>query len=195
VAQKVAIIIGAGPAGLTAAYEFLDRTDVKPVVLEMTGEIGGLARTAVYKGNRMDIGGHRFFSKSDRVMAWWQNILPLQGAPARDDRLLGRKVPVADKAVRRPLGASVTTEAQAPDPDREDAVMLVRGRRSQILALLLRHRILVLVQGRQTRQVDQIEEPHRSLVLEPAKGPAAGVQFSPLALAGEGRLRLHRIAS
>ncbi len=74
-------------------------------------------------------------------------------------------------------------------------LVLVQGRRSQILALLLRHRILVLVQGRQTRQVDQIEEPHRSLVLEPAKGPAAGVQFSPLALAGEGRLRLHRIAS
>ncbi len=134
-AEKVAIIIGAGPAGLTAAYEFLDRTDVKPVVLEMTGDIGGLARTAVYKGNRIDIGGHRFFSKSDRVMDWWQNILPLQGAPARDDRLLGRSVPVSEKAARRPLGASAAIEAAAPDPDREDLVMLVRGRLSRILFL------------------------------------------------------------
>jgi len=74
---KRAIIIGAGPAGLTAAYELLTRTDIIPIILEKSGDIGGISRTINYKGNRMDIGGHRFFSKSDRVMKWWLNILPL----------------------------------------------------------------------------------------------------------------------
>src|SRR4029078_5429686 len=76
--SKKAIIIGAGPAGLTAAYELLKRTDIIPVILEKSGDIGGISKTINYKGNRMDIGGHRFFSKSDRVMHWWLNILPLQ---------------------------------------------------------------------------------------------------------------------
>src|SRR5580658_9120381 len=70
--SKRAIIIGAGPAGLTAALELLRRTDIVPVVLEASEEIGGISRTIRYKGNRMDIGGHRFFSKSDRVMQWWR---------------------------------------------------------------------------------------------------------------------------
>src|ERR1700674_1184620 len=68
--KKVAIIIGAGPAGLTAAYELLHRSGVKPIVFEVSDDIGGLAKTVNYKGNRIDIGGHRFFSKSDRVMEW-----------------------------------------------------------------------------------------------------------------------------
>jgi protoporphyrinogen oxidase len=70
--QEIAIIIGAGPAGLTAAYELLDRTDIKPVIFEATEDIGGISKTVNYKGNRIDIGGHRFFSKSDKVMDWWQ---------------------------------------------------------------------------------------------------------------------------
>ncbi len=74
-AQK-AIIIGAGPAGLTAALELLRHTEIQPVVLEATEEIGGISRTIRYKGNRMDIGGHRFFSKSDRVMQWWLELMP-----------------------------------------------------------------------------------------------------------------------
>ncbi|HMF53072.1 MAG TPA: NAD(P)-binding protein, partial [Edaphobacter sp.] len=73
---KRAIIIGAGPAGLTAALELLRRTDIQPVVLEASQEIGGISRTIRYKGNRMDIGGHRFFSKSDRVMQWWIDLMP-----------------------------------------------------------------------------------------------------------------------
>lgn len=73
---KKAIIIGAGPAGLTAALELLRRTDIVPVILEASQEIGGISRTIRYKGNRMDIGGHRFFSKSDRVMQWWMELLP-----------------------------------------------------------------------------------------------------------------------
>lgn len=74
--NKTAIIIGAGPAGLTAAYELALRTDITPIIVECSNEMGGLSRTVEYKGNRMDIGGHRFFSKSDKIMKWWQNMLP-----------------------------------------------------------------------------------------------------------------------
>ena len=75
--QKKAIIIGAGPAGLTAAYELLARTDVVPILIEKSDVIGGLARTVEYKGNKIDIGPHRFFSKSDRVMDWWFSMMPV----------------------------------------------------------------------------------------------------------------------
>ena len=61
--KKIAIIAGAGPAGLTAAYELKKRTDIAPIVFESTDAIGGISRTHNYKGNRMDIGGHRFFTK------------------------------------------------------------------------------------------------------------------------------------
>ena len=118
--DHIVIIVGAGPAGLTAAYELLQRTDYLPVILEKTDQIGGISRTANYHGNRMDMGGHRFFSKDDRIMAWWQNICPLQGAPARDDLLLNRQVPL------NPGG---------PDPEQEDDVLLVRNRLSRIYYL------------------------------------------------------------
>src|SRR5215218_8644646 len=85
-AQQTAVIIGAGPAGLTAASELLERTTVKPIVLEMSEYMGGIARTINHNGNRIDIGGHRFFSKSDRVMEWWLNILPMdESAGGRAD--------------------------------------------------------------------------------------------------------------
>jgi protoporphyrinogen oxidase len=70
------VIIGGGPAGLTAALELLRRSSCKPIVLEMLDDVGGISRTIEYKGNRMDIGGHRFFSKSDWVMNWWREIMP-----------------------------------------------------------------------------------------------------------------------
>ncbi len=73
---KKAVIIGAGQAGLTAGLELLRRTEIVPVILEASEEIGGISRTIRYKGNRMDIGGHRFFSKSDRVMQWWMELMP-----------------------------------------------------------------------------------------------------------------------
>ncbi|MCI2081838.1 MAG: NAD(P)/FAD-dependent oxidoreductase [Bacteroidales bacterium] len=85
---KNAVIAGAGPAGLTAAYEFLKRGGVHPIVMEASGEIGGISRTANYKGNRMDIGGHRFFSKNDEVMRWWNDIMPFEGDPAKTDRVM-----------------------------------------------------------------------------------------------------------
>lgn len=117
--KETAIIIGAGPAGLTAAYELLSKTSVTPVILEMTPDIGGISKTVNYKGNRIDIGGHRFFSKSDQVMQWWQSILPLQGAPSCDDAMLGREM-------------LLSPQADAPDPEKTDQVMLVRRRLSRI---------------------------------------------------------------
>lgn len=120
--QKTAIIIGAGPAGLTAAYELLVKTDIKPIIFEAAETVGGLAKTIIYKGNRLDAGGHRFFSKSKRVMDWWLKILPLQGAPAKDDILLQRNLPFSEKP-------------KAPDPEKVDQVMLRRNRFSRIFFL------------------------------------------------------------
>ena len=120
--SRICLIAGGGPAGLTAAYELATRTDVQPILFELSPEIGGLAKTVEYKGNRMDLGGHRFFTKSERVRNWWLRILPLQGAPARDDILLGRKVPLS-------------TDVGAPDPETSDRVMLVRQRLSRIYFL------------------------------------------------------------
>jgi protoporphyrinogen oxidase len=116
--MKRAVIIGAGPAGLTAAYELLKRSDEYEVlILEESQEIGGISRTVRYHGNRMDIGGHRFFSKDDRVTAWWDKIMPRQGKPSYDDRVLGRKV---------------LLKKGGPDPEKEDRVMLTRNRVSRI---------------------------------------------------------------
>lgn len=130
--EKTAIIIGAGPAGLTAAYELLTRSDVKPLVFEATREIGGISRTVDYKGNRIDIGGHRFFSKSDRVMTWWKERMPIQTAPSRDDIALGRPLPASDTFPRDSASAAPPAEA---DPEKTDRVMLIRGRLSRIFYL------------------------------------------------------------
>ncbi|MFA5074621.1 MAG: NAD(P)/FAD-dependent oxidoreductase [Candidatus Babeliales bacterium] len=76
--NKIVVIIGAGPAGLTAAYEFLKKTDIKPIIYETSDQIGGLSRTVNHNGNKIDIGGHRFFSKSDYVINWWKEFLILE---------------------------------------------------------------------------------------------------------------------
>jgi len=132
---KQAIIIGAGPAGLTAAYELLDKTNIKPVIYEKSHGIGGISKTITYNGNKIDIGGHRFFSKSDRVMDWWINILPLQGAPARDDITVGREVPLSQDFQKRNIGSVDTETHTAPDPENVDDVMLNRSRLSRIFFL------------------------------------------------------------
>ena len=119
--NKTAIIIGAGPAGLTAAYCLLKETDIKPIILEEEPFVGGISRTAEHNGNRMDIGGHRFFTKNDEVNALWRELMPTQGAPSCDDIILG----TTDKALAE----------GGPDPEREDRVMLIRRRVSRIYFL------------------------------------------------------------
>jgi protoporphyrinogen oxidase len=116
------VIIGAGPAGLTAAYELACAGITDVVVLEATGEIGGLSQSVNYKGNRIDIGGHRFFSKSDWVMDWWLRMLPL-AAPARTG---DKPVQLAYQGKWRELYEAAT--ARESDPN----VMLVRNRLSRI---------------------------------------------------------------
>ena len=121
--QRVAIIIGAGPAGLTAAFELLKRTDIKPIILERSEYMGGIARTVSYKGNRIDIGGHRFFSKSDRVMNWWFQFLPVQTSQAAHTM-------ISHYQKTREIKAQETG-----DPEKTDLVMLVRQRKSRIYFL------------------------------------------------------------
>ena len=81
--KKIAVIAGAGPAGLTAALELLRRSDVTPIVFEAETQVGGISKTVNYRGNRMDLGGHRFFSKSDWVMRWapHSDDISRQGTP------------------------------------------------------------------------------------------------------------------
>lgn len=115
--SNTVVIIGAGPAGLTAAYELARQSQTRVIVLEASGDIGGISKTVNHKGNRIDIGGHRFFSKSDWVMDWWRDILPVQGEN-------GAKVEIAYQNKRRL--AEISTGAQG------DQVMLVRNRLSRI---------------------------------------------------------------
>ncbi len=112
--KKKVIIIGAGPAGLTAGYELLKQSkNYEVIILEESQKIGGISKTVNYKDNIIDIGGHRFFSKDEKVMEFWKNILPIQGKPSYDDKKLGRKKEL------NPNG---------PDPEKEDRVLLLRNR-------------------------------------------------------------------
>lgn len=120
-----AIMIGGGPAGLTGAYEFATRTRVRPVVLEQLQVLGGIARTEVYKGNRIDIGGHRFFSKSDRVMRWWLDMLPLEQSAEGE----------ATTLTYQRSQTELQPETGGVDPEKHDEVMLVRSRLSRIYFL------------------------------------------------------------
>ncbi len=118
--QYSAVIIGAGPAGLTVAYSLLKNSDIKPIIIEASPYVGGISRTHNHNGNRMDLGGHRFFTKSEKVMKLWLSLMPLQGTPACDDILSEREVELA------PGG---------PDPENDEYVMLKRKRVSRIYFL------------------------------------------------------------
>ena len=116
--MRKAVVIGAGPAGLTAAYELVDKAeDIEVIVLEESEHMGGISKTVNYKGNRMDMGGHRFFSKVDEVNEWWDMMLPMQGSPASDYKTLGITVPLKENG---------------PEPEKVDETMLMRQRVSRI---------------------------------------------------------------
>lgn len=118
--MKKVIIIGAGPAGLTAAYELLTQsTEYSITIIEETNSFGGISKTVNYKGNRMDMGGHRFFSKVPEVNTWWDKMLPIQGKPSYDDLILDRKTILSNCN-------------NGPDPETDDKVMLMRSRVSRI---------------------------------------------------------------
>ena len=117
--MKEVVIIGAGPAGLTAGYELArHRKEYKVTILEAENSIGGLAKTITHASNYLDIGGHRFFSRSKKITAWWRKILPLQSCPTYDYSKTGRKVFLAKKG---------------PNPQMTDKVLLRRQRFSHIL--------------------------------------------------------------
>src|SRR5580693_1798835 len=121
-AGRIAVIAGAGPAGLTAALEMLRRSDITPAVFEADTQVGGISKTINYRGNRMDLGGHRFFSKSDWVMRWWQEILPVAE---------GETQPTGALRIHY-QGQSRDLTPKGIAPASADAVMLVRHRLSRI---------------------------------------------------------------
>lgn len=117
--MKNVVVIGAGPAGLTACYTMLKESkDYHVTVIEASDFIGGISRTANYKNNRIDIGGHRFFSKDDEIMNLWKEIMPVEGKPALDDIITGRERKFPD--------------GETADPQKDDNVFLVRHRVSRI---------------------------------------------------------------
>ncbi len=119
--KKKVVIIGAGPAGLTAAYELLkNKKKYDVVVLEELNQVGGISKTINYKGNRMDLGGHRFFSKSKKVNDFWNELMPLQGKDSFDDKKTGYKKELSK---------------DGPNPEKDDNVMLIRNRVSRIYYL------------------------------------------------------------
>ena len=120
--RRIAVIAGAGPAGLTAALELVRRSDIAPIVFEADTQVGGISKTVNYRGNRMDLGGHRFFSKSDWVMRWWQEILPISRVE------LDSQEPLRIQYQQKSRDFS---PAALADPT-SDAVMLVRQRLSRI---------------------------------------------------------------
>ena len=119
--KKDVIIIGAGPAGLTFGYELLKRSkNYNITILEESNDIGGISKTVNYNGYRMDIGGHRFFSKDESVTAFWNEIMPIQGEVSFDYKETKRNVKIAKKG---------------PNPNKDDNVMLIRNRISRIFYL------------------------------------------------------------
>ena len=117
--KKTAVIIGAGPAGLSAAYSLIDKTDIIPIIIEKDDVVGGISKTVFYDNNGTDIGPHRFFTKSQEVMDFITSFLPLQGKPAKDDILLNREF----------------EESAGSNPETEDLVLLKRKRFSRIYYL------------------------------------------------------------
>ena len=124
---KKVLVIGGGPAGLVAAHTLCSRAqdneEFNVTILEASSYVGGLSRTHNYKGNRMDIGGHRFFSKSDIVMDWWQAILPVEQSQEEE-------VEISYQGKKRSINTSTDNQ-----PKNQGRVMLIRNRLSRIYYL------------------------------------------------------------
>lgn len=123
--MKKIIIIGAGPAGLTAGYKLLEESEnnhekYQVIIVEADKQVGGISKTIAYKNNRMDLGGHRFFSKNQEIMSFWKQLLPIQADPSFDDQKLNR---------------NKLLEKDGPNPNVENKVMLIRRRISRIFYL------------------------------------------------------------
>ena len=122
--MKVAVI-GAGPAGLAFTDKLLElRKDISIDIYEKSNYIGGISKTVNYKGNRIDIGGHRFFSKSDEVMKWWTNKFPIDTSTLKDSDLISYQ-----NANRNIEGFRTIRDKNIND----NRIMLVRKRKSRIL--------------------------------------------------------------
>ncbi len=126
------VIVGAGPAGLTAAYELLEAGHRSIEVFDADEQVGGLSKTVVHRGNRIDIGGHRFFSKSDWVMRWWLDKLPLADVgEAATLNPSGGHAFLAYQGMRRTMALDRGTAARGTGNG--TATMLIRDRLSRIL--------------------------------------------------------------
>ena len=118
-------VIGAGPAGLSCADKLknLDK-NIQIDIFEKSNYIGGISKTINYKNNRIDIGGHRFFSKSDEVMQWWANKFPIDPNSISEEKLITYR-----KSSRNIDGFKIATQKEI-DIGR---VLLLRKRKSRIL--------------------------------------------------------------
>ncbi len=126
------VLIGAGPACLTAAFELLNANNeaYEVIILEQSDAIGGISRTHNYKGNRMDIGGHRFFSKSDKVMQWWQSIMPIDDSLYQDEDL-----EISYRGKKRAVPINPDSKEELNHAREQGRVLLIRNRLSRIYYL------------------------------------------------------------
>ncbi len=159
--SKRAVIIGAGPAGLTAALELCGEQRYSRSCWRPARDRRNFADDPV-QGNRMDIGGHRFFSKSDRVMQWWMDLMPPAAEEAAAEisyqgkqRMVAVPARLQEEPVLRGIGPIIVTDTEETDADGTehpeghghtetvvvaepvdpDLVMLIRPRKSRIYYL------------------------------------------------------------
>ena len=116
--KKKVVIIGAGPAGLTAAYELLKNSkEYNVCIIEEANQVGGISKTIEFDGYKIDTGIHRFFTKNDQVQNIWESLLPIQNSPAYDDIVLER---------------NKNFPKEGSNPEKEDKSMLIRDRITRI---------------------------------------------------------------
>ncbi len=113
--KRKILIIGAGPAGLAAAYKLVKSPETEIIIWDKNAQVGGISQTIQNNGWRFDLGPHRFFTKNKEVNDFWEEILPLQGVPTQEDLRWQKHNPLSQKL-------------NAPDPEKDDRVMLSKNR-------------------------------------------------------------------